>query len=449
MLAGAGNALQQDPSLESEYTLAATPEFELAKRIVASRGFRRSELLQRFLLDVCEFALTGRAEEINEQQIGIRVFGRPQGYDPGEDNIVRSYARMLRRRLDTYFEEEGTGEAIRITIPRGGYVPVFDYAQKNTGTKSTLPPTQTDVMEIPGPVVVPDLRNDRPRVRTHWHFIALGVVVGLALGLSAWLLSHLLHTHLTRTPAHALWTNLFDKNQNTLIVVADSGLGILENLTHTQASLEDYLDGSYFAHLKQPRGLDVDNFDQLSRQHYTSAVALGICSEFERLPEFTPDRSQIRYARSITAEEMRRSNVILIGSSRINPWVTLFEPKLNFEISYSSKSNQAFVINRHPLNGESAIYENGTATNQKHTYGTVTYLPSAEDAGHVLIVQGLNMVATQAAADVLFSSTAMTRILGEATTSNGQLNAFELLVETTSVGLSAPNVRIVAVRVYP
>ncbi len=449
MLATAGNALQQNPILEPEFTLATTAEFELARRIVASRGFRRSELLQRFLLEVCELALTGRAEEINEQRIGTRAFGRPQGYDPGEDNIVRNYARMLRRRLDTYYEEEGAGETIRITIPRGGYIPVFNYVQKDAGNKLTLPSAQADVVEIPGPVAVPNLRSNRSTAATHWRSIALGVVVGLMFGLGAWMFSVLLNARQTRTPAHALWVKLFDKNHNTFIVTADSGLGILENLTHTQASLEDYLDGSYFAHLMMPHWLDAANFDKLSQQHYTSAVALGICSEFERLPEFTPNRTQIRYARSITAEEIRKSNIILLGSSRTNPWITLFESRLNFEISHPPNSNRSLVINHHPLKDEPAVYGDPPTSNQKRTYGTIAYLPSVGSTGDVLIVQGLNMAATRAAADILFNSATMESVLSQAATPDGQLKAFELLVETTSIGASTPNAHILAMRAYP
>src|ERR1700761_5004536 len=97
----------------------------LAQRIVASRSFSKSVLLSRFLLYVCEREITGRIAEITEHQIGVQVFGRRPGYHPGEDNIVRSYARQLRQRLDQYFLEEGRAEELRLSIPRGKYVPVY------------------------------------------------------------------------------------------------------------------------------------------------------------------------------------------------------------------------------------------------------------------------------------------------------------------------------------
>src|SRR5580698_2770593 len=97
----------------------------LVQRIVASKSFAKSYFLTSFLLYVSDRELHGKADEITEYQIGVRAFGRPESYNPGVDNIVRNYARILRKRLEEYFEEEGKDESIRITIPRGGYVPVF------------------------------------------------------------------------------------------------------------------------------------------------------------------------------------------------------------------------------------------------------------------------------------------------------------------------------------
>src|SRR6201993_5386575 len=110
---------------KSVLNLAADPRWQMAQRIVASRSFAKSALLSRFLLYVCEREITGRTSEISEHQIGVRVFGRRPGYSPGEDNIVRNYARQLRQRLQQYFQEEGKHEELRLNIPRGKYVPIF------------------------------------------------------------------------------------------------------------------------------------------------------------------------------------------------------------------------------------------------------------------------------------------------------------------------------------
>lgn len=98
----------------------------LVDRIITSSTFAKCERLSSLLAYVCDLTLSGRAKELNEQNIGEAVFGRSQNYDSSIDGIVRTQASRLRQRLELYFNEEGLEEPIRIVIPRGGYVPVFE-----------------------------------------------------------------------------------------------------------------------------------------------------------------------------------------------------------------------------------------------------------------------------------------------------------------------------------
>jgi hypothetical protein len=428
-------------------TQAAPPapeEWRLAQRIAASRGFRKSELLKGFLLEVCELALAGRADEITEKRLGICIFGRSSGYDPGEDNVVRSYARMLRKRLEAYFADEGAHEPLRLTIPRGGYTPLFEVAPM---ARNRIAPIATSLRTAEADA--PPTAGHARKARRHWVWVTCGMVAGAVLALLAGIGIATVEAHRQASATHALWTQLFEKDRNTLIVSADSGLGIVENLTHTQASLEDYASGAYFTRLSGRTGLSAGNLNDLSRQHYTSEVDLRIATELERLPEFTADRTQLLSARNLTVDEMRHANVILIGSVHSNPWVALFEPRLNFQLAYTSEVDQSHVINRHPRAGEQSVYNNGTADGRGPTYGLVAYQPNAGGAGRVLIVEGLNMAATQAAADILFSTEAMAPVLRAARAPDGRLSPFELLIETVSVGASAPTARVVSTRIYP
>lgn len=108
--------------------------WKLALRVAASPGFSKSTRLRDFLLYVCEKTLTDRQDEVHEQQIGLEVFGRRDGYNPSEDNIVRVEARELRKRLDRYFSSPaGRTEELRIKIPKGGYAPCFEVHRSGLG----------------------------------------------------------------------------------------------------------------------------------------------------------------------------------------------------------------------------------------------------------------------------------------------------------------------------
>jgi Tol biopolymer transport system component len=97
-----------------------------AERIIASPLFENAERLARFLHFVVINTVDGRSDVLKETVIGVEVFGRPAGYDPKIEPIVRIQARRLRSKIEDYYRGPGANDAIRIEIPKGTYVPSFD-----------------------------------------------------------------------------------------------------------------------------------------------------------------------------------------------------------------------------------------------------------------------------------------------------------------------------------
>ncbi len=108
---------------------------DLVRRVASSSTFERSPRLRAFFLHVCQCALANKPGAATEQQIGIHVYDRPPGYNPNEDNIVRSQARLLRMKLEHYFVSEGKDEPVVITIPKGRYLPVFETRPEEAGLR--------------------------------------------------------------------------------------------------------------------------------------------------------------------------------------------------------------------------------------------------------------------------------------------------------------------------
>ncbi len=104
------------------------------ERILASGDFDASDRNRDFLRYVVEETLAGRAGRIKAYSIATSVFGRGADFDPQLDSIVRIEAGRLRRALDRYYLTGGRADALRITIPRGAYVPIFE-----TGTAAGTP----------------------------------------------------------------------------------------------------------------------------------------------------------------------------------------------------------------------------------------------------------------------------------------------------------------------
>src|SRR6516162_6590337 len=97
-------------------------------KVLASPGFARNERLSRFLRFVVERHMEGRDQELKESLIAIEVFGRPPGYDPKQDPIVRTEAIRLRARLSEYYLADGKSDPMIIELPKGGYVPALRQA---------------------------------------------------------------------------------------------------------------------------------------------------------------------------------------------------------------------------------------------------------------------------------------------------------------------------------
>lgn len=113
------------------------------ERILSSREFRLPERARRFLEFVVTETLAGRRDYLKAFTIAQAVFGRDANFDAQQDPCVRIEAGRLRRELEHYYLTAGDTDRIIITIPKGGYAPVFDVISSAEPT-DMLPLEQSD-----------------------------------------------------------------------------------------------------------------------------------------------------------------------------------------------------------------------------------------------------------------------------------------------------------------
>ena len=101
-------------------------------RLLGSAVFANAGRMSRFLKFIVERTLAGEGERLKEYVIGVEVFDRDANYDPRLDAIVRVEAARLRTKLAEYYAGEGRGDAIVLSLPKGGYAPLI--------MPATLPP---------------------------------------------------------------------------------------------------------------------------------------------------------------------------------------------------------------------------------------------------------------------------------------------------------------------
>jgi hypothetical protein len=114
--------------------------------LVGTEALRISERNRRFLSFVVMQTIEGRSDRIKAYSIGVDVFGRDDSFDPTIDPIVRIEATRLRSALTAYYEGAGLENRVRITIPRGSYVPTFAWSP---GLARTVDESEVTVAAAP------------------------------------------------------------------------------------------------------------------------------------------------------------------------------------------------------------------------------------------------------------------------------------------------------------
>jgi TolB-like protein len=94
-------------------------------KILEDPHFRSSEILSNFLNFIVTETIKGDANRLKEYTIALSVLHKPKTFNPKENCIVRIHAVRLRKALQDYYNGPGAGDEIRISLPKGNYVPVF------------------------------------------------------------------------------------------------------------------------------------------------------------------------------------------------------------------------------------------------------------------------------------------------------------------------------------
>ena len=186
-----------------------------------------------------------------------------------------------------------------------------------------------------------------------------------------------------------------------LLWFADGNYGMLRILTGQRGSLEQYLNRDF----RQKSGSTQIRRGRLSfcglHFRFDAHLICGCreCRISGEISRAAAEASLVRSAKDLKIRDLDHENYVFVGSPASNPWVSLFQDKLNFRESEEAvgKSAKAFVNTTAASRGAGAIRRPPLDWTEGADYATIDLVPNLTHDGSVLILQGLQQEGTEAA----------------------------------------------------
>jgi hypothetical protein len=410
------------PKLDAQ--LRGNPRWAVVERIAESQHLKSSARLCQFLYYVAECALRGVPEEATEQQIGMRVFGRPPGYNSSEDSIVRTHARLLRQKLTAYFAEEGRAEQYIVEIPKGHYLPTF-----RTRYESLAGATEADA-ELSGSLALRQFKlsslHSFARRSWNWKIAWAAIPLLIAAGLFFW---HPWHRPSTADSAVDTFWRPFLTGEAPIVIFSNA------------LFKGDAINGLRYA---PPQGSGQDDSAQFV-DTYTGIGELASVYNLTRIFDAHQANFILKRSLLVTWDEAELRNLIFIGSRAENPSLRVLPATSDFTMVAATDS--AGVVNHNPKPGEPAVY-----SRPEHPltsdYAILALLPGVSSGKHILVFSGLTTFGTQAAVEYVCRPETTADLLKKITGPKGEIRPFEAVIQTSIVGGVPMQAHLVTLRVH-
>jgi hypothetical protein len=326
----------------------------------------------------------------------VQLFGRNPSYDTGEDAIVRVTATDVRRRLKRFYD--GLETDIYLELAPGSYViELLEKAATPGATEHSAPAQSVPV-------------STQPSARSSiWHrFLpAAAVLVVLFIFLAVY------HDRMPSAKAARLpWSAIMPDRGGLKIVFSDPDIAALQGIDGSHISLADYAGHHYVPGqqmLDHPSKVVESLFKGYNVPIIDANFALGVRSLLPSSPINT------YRARALQSQDFKtEDNFILLGSPLSDPWIALFQDRLDFYFKYDPEQHEEVIYNRRTEHGERSVYiptAPGWGTGQ--AFAIIGLLENQNQTGHVLILAGSNSVATEAADKLVTDVDSIDRVLQE------------------------------------
>jgi len=344
---------------------------EAVRRIAGSLTFHRADILRTLLGYLHAQEMLGRAHEVTETEIALKVMGRGPAFTPESDSSVRTRFLALRKKLDEYYSGEGRDAEVRLDIPRGTYTLRF---------VPNVPAEPEAVHIIPAPLPPIPLEPVGP---SSTKTFVLGAVAGMALLAAiagSWrLLQPKPDTGESQLLAKA-WGPMLEPGSNVTIAIGTPASFFVRDFGDAEPPIGDPV---YRPTVK--RDADFENWYRRTRNMPLGKSAILHPNEHSPLwgdAAAASVLSRMFGAHGILVEQapsarvhpvaLRDRNAVIIGRPEYTDATRGLIPESGLAVEYSAKDRLVGVHNRTPKPGEHEWWF--ASDSLRHNFGLITVL---------------------------------------------------------------------------
>lgn len=389
-----GFCLHYYPMATSLFSISVADKRVAMARVLQSKALSRSEQLRSFLQYVCDAEIAGEAHKINEYAIGVTALGRSSGYSPAEDSCVRTRAYELRNKLRVFYEQESRGEAVRISIEKGAYVPSFEAAPSCVPSAGRKPANRL---------------NEAVEVQLLWEpFRASSAPLLIAFDLRLFFYA----------PATGLVVRHFQTNDSSEIASSQPLQKFQEKMDAEQL---------------------------LERHDYADFGAVHAAFLLGRLLAQHPHNVGMKHSGSLDWQDVWNSNLVFLGKPDSNPIVRSFLKDKPFYFDESG-----ILHNAAPAAGEAAEYHCASTHGTGEKHALITRVNGPQPDRYLLLLCGTGAELMWALGESVTEQRHVRAIMTQLVDSKGNVpENFQVVIRATFQSNVPVNIQYVTHRALP
>lgn len=283
---------------------------------------------------------------LKETVIAVDVFNRDPTFNPGDNSIVRSSIYNLRKKLATYYLNEGKDDLIRISIPKGNYRLDFQEVKLETATRETV--SAKKILSVSNLL------------------IAGLLVLSCLFGVLYFMQQSKLHKLQSAKQGNYFWGDFIRSEKPLLIVLGDY---FMMEKTPSADSSRNFIRNPFVNNPDEFLAYRESNPEMRSQLN-----AFGMSYFGEEIPwcmlriaevfNGTTKKIELKYASALLATDMRDKDIIFIGDFSTLGLLKGFLEKTHYQVSlspptikYAEQKNQ-FIETMSLVNNNESEFQN-------------------------------------------------------------------------------------------